>query len=461
MENAPDQSGRFDGVEHVFRFLEIKDTYQFLLGLLRMPHVSLTPERLWNDAILDVRQEPLQPRHTVAVRPPPYPTVFIEFTKAFRGYAKIIANRRREFLAGRTRYFVRSETVVITRSQIARRPDAARILVRILVPSNRALVAFDQVGLPVVQAPCINQNEVVILRKVFGGVFRREDFLPDHTCDEVLLPEHLVHQGPQPVDLVVVDGDEDRAVVAEQLAQQLQARQHHAAPLVVAGQVVAVHDAAQPLLHHRRVHAVVVGPALVAGVVGRVDGDALDLAVARRQQRLERQQVVALDDQVVVQARPAAQPARADRRQLVEGRAEVEVLDEHPALEVQRRHGVTPFSRRQIRALSSCIASLGHPAAIRPHVTVISLPFAQKVSQPLAQRLHTPHLTLPDDADEPAHPPQGHLRTQIPFSVRRDPAAPVLGATPRQRSTRATRVSVPKAAMNENHLPPTRKDHVR
>ena len=53
---------------------------------------------------------------------------------------------------------------------------------------------------------------------------------------------------------------------------------------------------------------VAVGPALVASVVGRIDVDAPDLAVVRRQQRLQRGQVVALDDQVVVQARLRAQP---------------------------------------------------------------------------------------------------------------------------------------------------------
>ena len=138
--------------------------------------------------------------------------------------------------------------------------------------------------------------------------------------------------------LVVVDGDEDRAVVTQKLAQQLQAGEHHAAPLVVAGEVLAVHDLAQPVLHHGGVDVVVVGPALVAGVVGRVDVDALDLAVIRRQQRLQGGQVVALDDQVVVQARLPAQPPGPDRLHLVERNRQMVVLHEHPSLELQPRH---------------------------------------------------------------------------------------------------------------------------
>ena len=87
--------------------------------------------------------------------------------------------------------------------------------------------------------------------------------------------------------LVVVDGHEDRPVLPEQFAQELEARQHHAAPLVVAGQIVAVHDSAQPVPHEGRVDVVVVRPAFVARVVGRIDVDALYLAVIGREQSLQ------------------------------------------------------------------------------------------------------------------------------------------------------------------------------
>ena len=60
---------------------------------------------------------------------------------------------------------------------------------------------------------------------------------------------------------------------------------------------------ADPFLELRLREVVVVDPAFVAGVVGRIDVDALDPAGVRRQQRLEGQQVVAFDDQVAVEAR--------------------------------------------------------------------------------------------------------------------------------------------------------------
>ena len=107
------------------------------------------------------------------------------------------------------------------------------------------------------------------------------------------------------VDFVVVNGDENRAVVAEQFLEQLQARIHHAAPFVVAAGVLALlaHDVANPFLELRLREIVVVNPALVAGVVGRVNVDALDLARVRRQQTFQRNQIIALNDEIPVQRR--------------------------------------------------------------------------------------------------------------------------------------------------------------
>ena len=44
------------------------------------------------------------------------------------------------------------------------------------------------------------------------------------------------------LDFIVVDGDEDRAVLAEEFAQQLQSRHHHVAPFVVTGEIFAIDD---------------------------------------------------------------------------------------------------------------------------------------------------------------------------------------------------------------------------
>lgn len=59
-------------------------------------------------------------------------------------------------------------------------------------------------------------------------------------------------------------------------------------------------DLTQPLTDQRAVDVVVVGPALVACVVRRIDVDALHLPRVVRQQRFERDKVVALHDEIAV-----------------------------------------------------------------------------------------------------------------------------------------------------------------
>ena len=79
----------------------------------------------------------------------------------------------------------------------------------------------------------------------------------------------------------------------QQLLQQLQPGIHHAQPFVVPGQVLALpaHDLPQPLADFRVVYIVIVDPALVSRVVGRVDIDALHPSLVPGQQSFEHLQV--------------------------------------------------------------------------------------------------------------------------------------------------------------------------
>ena len=69
----------------------------------------------------------------------------------------------------------------------------------------------------------------------------------------------------------------------------------------MAAQVLAflTHYLAQPLFNPGVVHVVVIDPALVARVVGRINIDALDLPLIPGQQGLERLQIVSTDNHVV------------------------------------------------------------------------------------------------------------------------------------------------------------------
>jgi len=117
-------------------------------------------------------------------------------------------------------------------------------------------------------------------RKLSRRIARGIGFLPNDGIYKIPPPKHLIHQHLEVMPLVVVDGDPDRSILAQQLTQQLQARQHHPEPLGVLQLVVVMLERA-------------------LRVVGRVDEDAFHPAAVERQQGLEGREVVALDQQVV------------------------------------------------------------------------------------------------------------------------------------------------------------------
>ena len=134
-------------------------------------------------------------------------------------------------------------------------------------------------------------------RDTFGIIFRRIVLFPNHVPHKTSSAEHLVAQALQSLLLVVVNGDEDGAVVRQQLAQQDQTGIHHAQPLVVPGEVLAgfAHHFAQPLQQARVVHVVVVHPLLFTRIVGWVDVDALDASFVFGQKGFQCFQVITVD----------------------------------------------------------------------------------------------------------------------------------------------------------------------
>ena len=106
----------------------------------------------------------------------------------------------------------------------------------------------------------------------------------DHALDEVLGPEHLLAQLPQVRQLVLINGDDDAAVFAQQVAGHLQPWQHEAQPVGVEAAVVVGVFAAL-LRFCRRCLGLARGVGAqafaevvrenkrIAGVVGRIDVD--------------------------------------------------------------------------------------------------------------------------------------------------------------------------------------------
>ena len=113
------------------------------------------------------------------------------------------------------------------------------------------------------------------------------------------------------MNFVVVDRDEDNAVLAKQVACQKEAWIHHVQPvavLVPAGigaQAIISHnitliisDARLCIIATACLLEIVVVNEIITSIVGRVDIDHLNLAIIRLVQNLQRRQVIALDKHI-------------------------------------------------------------------------------------------------------------------------------------------------------------------
>src|SRR5574344_2130609 len=122
--------------------------------------------------------------------------------------------------------------------------------------------------------------------------------------------------------------------------QEPQTRVHHAEPLVMAREVLALlaADLAEPLFPLRIVDIVIVHPTFLARVVRRIDVDALDLALVARQQRLKRSKIVAVDDHVLRRRRRAMPPLALQH------------TERHLVVVVDHLVFPSPFQHRHVRA---------------------------------------------------------------------------------------------------------------
>ena len=141
------------------------------------------------------------------------------------------------------------------------------------------------------------------------AVLRRVPFCHMTVAMKFSSPNTSSHKLPEVVDLVVIDADEDHAVLPQQIPREIQPRIHHVQPLGVEAAVglgvgaelaaLGVHLAGVLQVGLQALGVVVGVDEVVAGVVGRVDVDHLDLAQVRLLQELEHLEVVALDDEVL------------------------------------------------------------------------------------------------------------------------------------------------------------------
>ena len=132
---------------------------------------------------------------------------------------------------------------------------------------------------------------------------------------------------------IVIQRHPQAAGLGQKFMQELEARPHHGAPFVMAEHVFAVDRiAGQPFAHDGAVHIVVVAPVFVAGVVGRVDENAVHLAGVAGQQGFQGMKIIAVDNEVAVQI-PVADGFVRLWHQRPKGDGQMMVVDEFFALE--------------------------------------------------------------------------------------------------------------------------------
>ena len=101
-------------------------------------------------------------------------------------------------------------------------------------------------------------------------------------------------------ELIIINADEDRAIVRQEFMQEPQTRVHHAEPFIVAREILALlaDNLAKPLFHLKVVDIVIVHPTFLTRVVRRIDVNAIDLALELREEGLQGGEIVAVDDHV-------------------------------------------------------------------------------------------------------------------------------------------------------------------
>ena len=115
---------------------------------------------------------------------------------------------------------------------------------------------------------------------------------------------------------------------------------------------------AEPFADDRAVDVVIVSPAFIAGVVRRVNVDALDLSGVERQQRLERHEIVALHYEVALARLTAGEfghvfeQMKGDGMVMVHHRLLANPVEGRHRLSI-RRARFSALSGRMLPALSS------------------------------------------------------------------------------------------------------------
>ena len=222
LEDPLNQLDRLDRVEHILGVLERDVIQQGLLGVLGVADFARRTRASAGSCRPTPRRGTASPRGVVPSAPHQIRLSASNSSNLCLGDAPVAAARRAiDHPPGGRGDRVDARVVPVACRHVLRRPRSARVVVRVLVSRLHLLGPRQRCGCHRVLVPGVDDDVVVVLGEPPGGVLRRVDLLPDDLGDEVLRAEDLVAELAQVGDLVVVDRDEDDAVVGSRFRASL------------------------------------------------------------------------------------------------------------------------------------------------------------------------------------------------------------------------------------------------
>ena len=125
--------------------------------------------------------------------------------------------------------------------------------------------------------------------------------MPDECSNMITFSKDFITEEKKISNFRIINTDKNSSVFGEQLLEESEPRVHHAEPFVVTSEVLALFsdNFTEPLPDLRIVDVIVINPAFIAGVIGRIDVDTFYSAFIPREQGFESFEVVTPDDHVL------------------------------------------------------------------------------------------------------------------------------------------------------------------
>ncbi len=105
--------------------------------------------------------------------------------------------------------------------------------------------------------------------------------MPRNICNEIVYTKNLIAYQPKVSLLCIINTNKDDPILRKQSLKKYKPGIHHTKPLIVAAQVLAffTYNLSEPFANFRVIDIIIVDPALISGIIWRIDIDAFNTAL--------------------------------------------------------------------------------------------------------------------------------------------------------------------------------------